>query len=123
MEYFRIIEKSTSELAIQDKISPNSLELFTESMFVIEGDNSMFSGATLWGEFKISYHKIKGGIRFTLLDCPNALAWTITTGYPPNRNAIILHCTINRTQKPKEFIEELNDFLDEWENGIKTNFN
>lgn len=122
MEYFRTIEKVTSEQEIQNKIIPNTLEKFTESMFFIEGNTSEFTGATLWGEFEISYHKIKGGVRFTLLDCPNALAWTITTGFPPNRNAIILHSTINRTQKPNEFIEEVIEFLDEWEKGIKTNF-
>lgn len=123
MEYFRIIDKQTTEQEIQNKISPNTLEEFTESMFFLEGETSEFSGGTLWGEFQISYHKIKGGVRFTLLDCPNALAWTITTGYPPNREAIILHSTINRTQKPNEFIEEVNDFLDEWEKGIKRVFN
>lgn len=122
MEYFRTIEKVTSEQEIQNNITPKTLQKFTESMFFIEGNTSKFTGATLWGEFQISYHKIKGGVRFTLLDCPNALAWTITTGFPPNREAIIIHSTINRTQKPDEFIEEVVEFLDEWENGIKTNF-
>jgi len=92
-------------------------------MFLIEDKSAYFNGATLWGEFKITYDKINGGIRFTLLDCPNALAWTITTGYPPERHKIVLHCTINRTQKPKQFIKDINTFLDEWETGLHANFN
>lgn len=122
MEFFRIIDKQTSEAIIQEKITQNSLEEFTESMFLIEQGNENFSGGTLWGEFEISYDKINGGVRFTLLDCPNALQWTITTGYPPERTKIVLYATINRTQKPKEFVEEINEFLDEWEAGLTSNF-
>ena len=91
-------------------------------MMFLEDSNNYFKGLTLWGEFVISYDKINGGIRFTLVDCPNALSWTITTGYPPERNKIVLHATINRTQKPDEFIEEIIEFLDEWETGINSNF-
>ena len=122
MEYFRIIDKQASEEVIQEKINPKNVDNFTESMMFLEDFNNYFKGLTLWGEFVISYDKINGGIRFTLVDCPNALSWTITTGYPPDRNKIVLHATINRTQKPVEFIEEVIEFLDEWETGIKSNF-
>jgi len=119
MEFFRIINKQVTEEIIQKKINPQSIEAFTETMLFIENSNSNFKGLTLWGEFLISYDKIRGGVRFTLLDCPNGFSWTITTGYPPERNKIILHSTINRTQKPTEFIEEINEFMDEWVTGIK----
>lgn len=122
MEFFRIIDKQTSEKRIQEKINPKSLEKLTESMFFLEESNNNFKGTTLWGEFLISYDKINGGIRFTLLDCPNGLSWTITTGFPPERTKIIIHATINRTQKPTAFIEEIDEFLDEWEAGLKANF-
>lgn len=120
MEFFRIIDKQVTEKIILAKINPHSLENFTESMFFLEEKEHHFLGVTLWGEFLISYYKIKGGVRFTLVDCPNALSWTITTGFPPERKKIVIHCTINRTQKSSEFIEEINEFLDEWETGIKT---
>ena len=122
MEFFRIIDKQVTEEKIQTSINPQSLEKFTESMFFLEKNDSNFKSGTLWGEFTISYDKINGGIRFTLLDCPNALSWTITTGFPPERNKIVLHSTINRTQKPTEFIEEVDEFLDEWEAGLNANF-
>lgn len=122
MEFFRIIDKRVTEKQLQDKIHPNSIEEFTETMQFLEDGKPNFIGLTLWGDFIISYDKIKGGIRFALLDCPNALAWTITTGFPPEKDKIIIHCTINRTQKPKEFIEEINEFLDEWENGLTLKF-
>jgi hypothetical protein len=122
MEFFRIINKQVSEAVIQKNILPDTLEEFTESMFVLEKGNPNFKGATLWGEFEISFDKIKGGVRFALIDCPNALAWTITTGFPPERTKIVLHATINRTQKPAEFLEEIEDFLNEWEVGLNKQF-
>ena len=122
MEFFRIINKQVAEKQLQDRIKPSSLEDFTETMQFLEDSNPNFLGLTLWGDFLISYNKIKGGVRFTLLDCPNALSWTITTGFPPEREQILIHCTINRTQKPTKFIEEINEFLDEWEQGLKAKF-
>ncbi len=122
MEFFRIIDKQITQEIIQDKINPKSVDEFTESMMYLEDINNDFKGLTLWGEFIISYDKINGGVRFTLVDCPNALSWTITTGFPPERNKIVIHATINRTQKPEEFLEEINEFLYEWETGIKSVF-
>ncbi len=122
MEYFRIIDKQVSQELIQEKINPKSVGNFTESMMFLEDHKNYFKGLTLWGEFVISHNKINGGVRFTLVDCPNALSWTITTGFPPERQKIVIHATINRTQKPEEFVEEIIEFLDEWETGIKSNF-
>jgi len=88
MEFFRIIDKQVSETLLQNEIFQKSLENFTESMFILEKGNTCFKGATFWGEFNISYDKIKGIVRFTLLDCPNALTWTVTTGFPPEETKL-----------------------------------
>ena len=122
MEFFKIIDKQVTQEIIQDKIYPQNVEDFTETMLFIEDHNNDFKGLTLWGDFLISYDKINGGVRFTLKDCPNGLSWTITTGYPPDLNKIVLHSTINRTQKPEEFLDEIQEFMDGWVKGIKENF-
>ena len=122
MEFFRIIDKQTTEAQLQTKINPKSIEEFAESMMFLEIVENNFKGLTLWGEFNISYDKINGGVRFALLDCPNALSWTITAGFQSEKDKIVLHCTINRTQITIEFIEEIEDFLQEWEEGLKRTF-
>ena len=94
MEFFKKINKTVSEEKIQNNISPKTVSDFTESMLFIEGDNNIFKGFTLWGEFTINYNKIKGGIRFTLIDCPNALSWTITCGYPPEKDKTVLRIVL-----------------------------
>ena len=122
MEFFRIIDIQSTEEIIQERIHPLSVENFTETMMYLDKQGHNFNGVTLWGEFLINHNNIKGGVRFVLLDCPNAVSWTITTGFPPERNKIIIHCTINRTQKSAIFIKEVHEFLDEWETKIKVNF-
>ena len=122
MEFFKIIDKHITEAIIQDEISPEHLEKFTESMFLIEAVGNNFSCGTLWGEFIVSYDKIKGGVRFAFLNCPNALQWTITTGFPPEINKIVVHLTINRNQIPAAFIEEIQEFLEEWSKGLTNQF-
>ncbi len=118
MEFFKIVDIETTQDWIQENIHPDNLDKITETNFVIlkKGQDALIG--TLWGEFKLSYDKINGGVRFALTSCPNALAWTITTGFPPERGKLIIHATINRTQKQQEFIDEINDFLEDWETGL-----
>ncbi|MBI9053854.1 MAG: hypothetical protein JEY96_08560 [Bacteroidales bacterium] len=122
MEFFKIIDIQTTPDWIQENITIENLEKITETNFVMEqkGDDALIG--TLWGEFDLSYDKINGGVRFALTSCPNALAWTITTSFPPERDKLIIHATINRTRKPQEFIDEVNDFLDDWEKGLSNFF-
>lgn len=118
MDFFKIVDIEVSQDWIHKNINIENLENISETNFVIEKKGSDALIGTLWGEFDLSYDKINGGVRFALSSCPNALAWTITSGLPPERNKIIIHATINRTRKPQEFIDEINDFLDDWETGL-----
>lgn len=121
MEFFRIINKTVTGDLLQNQITPNSISDFAETMMFVNGNENLFKGLTLWGEFNISYNKIKGGVRFTLTDCPYAFNWTITSGFKPEREKILVHCTINRKQIKDEFLEEIEEFLDEWQHGLEQN--
>ncbi len=122
MEFFRIIDIQTTQEIIQDKICLRELDTFLTMMFIMEHQNDKSAKiGSHWGEFTLKYDKINGGVRFYLVECPNALTWTITTGYPPETDKVILHLTINRTEKDKEFIEEIEEFLNDLENGILNN--
>jgi len=48
-----------------------------------------------------------------LVECPNALTWTITTGILPEPDVIVIHLTINRQKQMESFIEEIEEFLDD----------
>ena len=114
MEFFRIIKLKTQDKTIQDEVSIENLEFISNEIFVIGHQNNAEADiGGIWGEFTLTRSEIKGGLRFALLECPNALAWTITTGFPPDPNSIIIHLTINRQEKESSFIEEVQEFLDD----------
>lgn len=122
MEFFRVINIEISEAEIQEKIRNLILSEIDSDIIVLDGNDDFVKIGCLWGEFTLRRDKIKGGIRYSMLECPNALAWTITTGYPPAREKVVIHLTINREKKKKEFVDEIKEFLDGWEAGMKIFF-
>lgn len=114
MEFFKIVKVKTNEESIQEHITLGALENFSNEIFPLEepSGNGVEIGG-IWGEFTLNRAVIKGGIRFSLVECPNALCWTVTTGYPPERNSIVIHLTINRKRKLPEFIDEIEEFLND----------
>lgn len=116
MEFFKIIERKTTEKQIQESLTLSTLDKMTHLLFIIGDQNERQAEiGGLWGEFTLTRSEIKGGLRFALKECPNALAWTITTGYPPACEAIVIHLTINRQQKKQDFLEEIAEFMDDHE--------
>ncbi len=122
MEFFRIVDKQSSETEIKEQININTIPDIYPDMIVLDGHENTFMIGSFWGEFTLHRDEIMGGLRFSMLDCPNALSWTITTGYPPARDKIVIHLTINRMEKPKEFIAEINELLDGWKKGLENRF-
>ena len=120
MEFFRTINIGTDEQKIKNTLDFKHLESMSSQLFLLEPlSDSLSNIGSLWGEFTLTRQEIKGGLRFSLLECPNALAWTITTGYEPAPNSVIVHLTMNRTEKDEEFLEEIKDFLDDHSELLK----
>jgi hypothetical protein len=120
MEYFRIVKVKTTEQVLKLKLSNQDLEKFCQSSFFMDGDAEVCKMGGMWGEFTLRRDEIMGGVRFSMLDCPNALTWSITTGYPPAREYIVIHLAINRERKQSSFIEEIQHFLDDMESGLSS---
>jgi hypothetical protein len=75
-----------------------------------------------WGQFIAHREPIRGGVRFTLPNRPNALAWTIITGFPPATEKIVIHCTINRADHDADFIASIQTFVHDWQRGLEARF-
>ncbi len=88
------------------------MDRLSSQLFLLETLNEHQAAiGSLWGEFTLTRHEINGGLRFSLLECPNALTWTITTGYEPAPDSVMFTLTINRTEKDQEFSKKLRIFL------------
>ena len=114
MEFFRIIKVKAQDKTIQDELTIKNLELISSDIFVIGDQNKTEANVGgVWGEFTLTRTNIRGGLRFALVECPNALTWTITTGILPDPDVIVIHLTINRQKQKESFIEEIEEFLDD----------
>ena len=70
----------------------------------------------LWGAFDIGREEIRYGVRFSLLNCPHALAWTVT--YHADIKQVVIHCTIDETEPEEEFVESIELFMSDWSDGV-----
>lgn len=123
MEFFRIIKSSANEQSIKSNLDFKHLELMSSQLFLLEPLNDHLAKVgTLWGEFTLTRQEVKGGLRFSLLECPNALTWTITSGYEPAPDSMIVHLTINRTEIDQDFLEEIQEFIEDHCDLLKETF-
>jgi len=114
MEFYRFIQIKTEAETIQDELTFDNLEGMSNQIFIIGDQNETEASiGGIWGEFTLTRTPIRGGLRFALKECPNALTWTLTTGLDPNPEEIVVHLTINRQQQKESLIEEIEEFLDD----------
>lgn len=114
MEFFRIVQVQTNESTIQEQLTLANLDSMSNEIFIIGNQTHTEANiGGIWGEFTLTRNRIRGGIRFALVECPNALAWTLTAGFEPDPESLVLHLTINRKQKSQSFLEEVEEFLDD----------
>lgn len=113
MEFFKIVDTRATEEKIKAKLLLRDFDQFSNQMFLLEKPltGGVAQIGSVWGTFTLRRYEIKGGLRFVLEECPNALCWTVTTGYPPAPNALVLHLTLNRTEISQDFHEEIEEFL------------
>ncbi|MFH1215149.1 MAG: hypothetical protein V1706_01465 [Pseudomonadota bacterium] len=124
MEFFEYADVVTTEEEIKDKLSLDKLPDFCLDIEAVEEAETL--GRVIyfrhWGRFHIRRENVMGGVRFSVPDCPNALAWTVTTGYPPHPSKIVLHATINRTEHDPEFIAATMELLSTLKTGLEKKF-
>ena len=119
MEFFTVAHATQNESWIQENIDIASMSNFCPSIGVITQNGDSAQIDTIWGEFEVQRQSIRGGVRFALTTCSNALAWTITTGYSPAPEHIVIHCTINRVESNADFVESIEEFVREWKEGLE----
>ena len=120
MEFFAIANVHTDPATLQARLNIDTLSRYCAGINKVleqQGENGVIY--CLWGQFSVHRQAIKGGVRFSLTSCPNALAWTVTTGYPPAPDRAVIHCTINRTEHDPELIESIESFVSDWQQGLE----
>ncbi len=127
MEFFAEIENTRLDSnGLKTLLSLENLPLLCDSIDSVlldERENGVIY--CVWGEHKITRTELKQGVRFSLNNCPNALAWSITTDTQKmhengleNSYPVVIHCTINTEKHEEDFIESIHAFISSWVTGI-----
>ena len=120
MEFYADAGVDMSPMAIQRAIHISKLAELCDSIDKVlshQGDRGDIY--CVWGEFKVHREIIRQGVRFSLPGCPNAFQWTITTTID-NPACVRIHGTIDRPQHDPDFIESLQQFVDDWKQGLES---
>ena len=119
MEFFQEVHRP--DLAISDLkrlLTINNLSNLCASInSVLSQKENEADIYCIWGAFVVKREEIRYGVRFSLLDCPHALAWTIT--FDEVSQNIVIHCTIDKKQEDQDFIDTIHGFVEDWSNGLK----
>lgn len=118
MEFFEEIERQNLDVEeLKDLLQISALPSHCRSIDSVVSDHRNEGEIyCVWGQFNISREVIKNGVRFALVDCPHAFAWTIT--YHEGRNVVVVHCTIDDQEEDEEFIETIREFAADWSYGL-----
>ena len=118
MEFFREVKSAiTGSDDLKQALSISTLPDYCNSIeTIISEENNEGEIYCLWGQFNIKRETIKYGVRFSLLNCPHALAWTIT--YNQVAQEIIIHCTIDKKEEDEDFVDSIHQFVSDWQIGL-----
>lgn len=123
MEFFRVADVRTTEKDLQEQLTIENLPECCDSIpSVLEASGDCGKVFCIWGEFVVHREPINGGVRFSMPGCPNAMAWTVTTGYPPAPGQIVIHATISRLEIDEGLLESIHTFFDDWKEGLERLF-
>ena len=111
MEFFQEVHSARTDImSLKNLLSINNLTILCDSISTLSGQKDDEAEIyCIWGSFNVKREEIRYGVRFSLLNCPHALAWTITYD-EPNKN-LIIHCTIDKTETDSDFVDSIHDFV------------
>jgi hypothetical protein len=120
VEFFATAEVPLTEADLQRRLTIAGLgELCASIDRVLAAAGDEGEIYCVWGQFRVRREAIRGGVRFTLPRCPNALAWTVTAGTDVPE-PVVVHCTINRRAHDPDFVDSIRQFVEDWRVGIES---
>ncbi len=123
MEFFASVNIPATPADLQQRVSIGELSSWCASIEkVIHDAGASGEIFSVWGVFQTNRELMHNGVRFSLPGCINALQWTITTGHPPNPQHTVIHATINRTEQDQDFVDSIQQFVDDWKAGLEAHW-
>jgi len=119
MEFFATLNTPATQQDLQQQLRLETLPRFCASIYELVGhERDRAEVNMVWGLFDVHRECIRGGVRFTLPNCLNGVAWTVTVNLDDRADEVTIHCTINRRQQDADFVESLEEFVQDWRKGL-----
>ena len=123
MEFFATTTIPATVADLQRRLTISDLPRWCASIEKVLSDaTSTGEIFCVWGTFITNREELRHGVRFSLPGCANVFQWTVTTGLQPNPQHTVIHATINRSEHEQDFIESLQQFVDDWKTGLEANW-
>ena len=123
MEFYATTDIPISVTDLQRCLTISNLPRWCASIDKVLSDASTNGEIfCVWGTFRVNREEIRGGVRFSLPGCANVLQWTVTTELPPDPQQTVIHLTINRLEQDPDFVETIQQFVDDWKAGLETHW-
>ncbi|MFQ5642985.1 MAG: hypothetical protein ACE5FQ_04720 [Thiogranum sp.] len=118
MEFFQQVHVSSLDIAdLKGLLTMESLPVLCSSISTVTCANGNEADIyCVWGAFNVRREEIRYGVRFSLLNCPHALAWTVT--FHEADQCIVIHCTIDEKEQDEIFVDSIHEFVAAWSVGI-----
>jgi hypothetical protein len=118
MEFFREVRHAGLDVAQLKKLLTigNLTNLCASISTATPSSDNEGNIYCVWGAFNVRRDEIRHGVRYALINCPHALAWTVT--YDGAQQNVIVHCTIDKADQDPEFIDSIHAFVSDWSNGM-----
>lgn len=123
MEFLATITISATAAELQHRLTIGELPRWCASVEKVLSDEKTHGEVfCVWGTFDVNREELRHGVRFTLPGCPNAFQWTVTTGHQPNPQHTVVHLSINRTEQDQDFVDSIQQFVDNWKAGLEAHW-
>jgi len=118
MEFFQEVRMTGVDIGeLKRLLTMKNLPMLCSSVQTVSCSNTREGDMyCVWGAFDVVRDEIRYGVRFSLLNCPHALAWTIT--YHEADSRIVIHCTISETEQDEIFVDSIHEFVTAWSEGL-----
>ena len=119
MEFLRELKETNLQASdLKEMLTISTLPKYCSSIETVISDKGNEGEIyCLWGLFDIKRETIEHGVWFSLSSCPHDFAWTIT--HNQKTQEVIVRCTMDKEEDDKDFIESIDQFVTDWESGIK----
>jgi len=123
MEFYAKINIPASTAELQRRLIIADLPRWCASIQKVLDDATTHGEIyCVWGMFRTNREEVCGGVRFSLPGCANLLQWTVTTELPPDPLQTVIHLTINRIEQDPDFVESIQQFVDDWKAGLESHW-